>query len=195
MRTNALVILQGLFGCLPWGMILTYLNDFLSQNKGLSEQTATLVGGWVSGGHYREERCVCVWGGYVEHEVAVEMAGRWVVRGEAGSGDGCGCSPPPLLILLSPRSPHPHATCDPPQVLLVLGLGGAVGVVGGGALGQALYNRRKWSMSVFIGGCTVLGVLPLYYIVNADVKASPALTVVMALLAGGLSGTVGPNMR
>ena len=77
----------------------------------------------------------------------------------------------------------------------MLGLGGAVGVVGGGILGQALYNRRKWSMSVFIGGCTVLGVLPLYYIVNADVKASPGLTVVMALLAGGLSGTVGPNMR
>lgn len=34
---------QGLFGCLPWGMILTYLNDYLSQNKGLRIQTATLV--------------------------------------------------------------------------------------------------------------------------------------------------------
>jgi hypothetical protein len=34
---------QGLFGCLPWGMILTYLNDFLSQNKGLSVQAATMV--------------------------------------------------------------------------------------------------------------------------------------------------------
>ncbi len=37
------------------------------------------------------------------------------------------------------------------QVLLVLGIGGAIGVVGGGWLGQVLYNRRKWSMSVFIG--------------------------------------------
>ena len=36
--------LQGLFGCIPWGMILTYLNDYLSQNKGLSVQGATAVG-------------------------------------------------------------------------------------------------------------------------------------------------------
>lgn len=45
------VALQGLFGCLPWGMILTYLNDYLSHNKGLSIQTATLVGdtGWPAG--------------------------------------------------------------------------------------------------------------------------------------------------
>ncbi len=28
--------LQGLPGCLPWGMILTFLNDFFSQDKGLS---------------------------------------------------------------------------------------------------------------------------------------------------------------
>jgi hypothetical protein len=41
------------------------------------------------------------------------------------------------------------------QIMLALGLGGAVGVVGGGWLGQALYNRRKWSMSAFIGACYV----------------------------------------
>ena len=39
--------------------------------------------------------------------------------------------------------------------MLALGLGGAVGVVGGGWLGQTLYNRRKWSMSAFIGACHV----------------------------------------
>lgn len=42
-RTNVLVIGQGLFGCLPWGMLLTFLNDFLSQDKGLKVQTATAV--------------------------------------------------------------------------------------------------------------------------------------------------------
>ncbi|PRW58958.1 MFS family transporter: sugar [Chlorella sorokiniana] len=120
--TNMLVISQGLFGCLPWGMILTYLNDYLSQNKGLSIQTATLV-------------------------------------------------------------------------LLILGIGGAVGVLGGGWVGQWCYNRRKWSMPVFIGVCTVLGTLPMLWLVNADVAAVPALTVMFAFLSGALSGTVGPNMR
>ncbi|KAI7844379.1 hypothetical protein COHA_002177 [Chlorella ohadii] len=120
--TNVLVISQGLFGCLPWGMILTYLNDYLSQNKGLRIQTATLV-------------------------------------------------------------------------LLVLGIGGAVGVLGGGWVGQWCYNRRKWSMPVFIGICTVLGTLPMLWLVNANVAAMPALTVIFAFLSGALSGTVGPNMR
>ncbi|KAL4426059.1 hypothetical protein ABPG77_007855 [Micractinium sp. CCAP 211/92] len=122
--TNAMAILQasGLFGCIPWGMILTYLNDYLSQNKGLSVQGATAV-------------------------------------------------------------------------LLFLGLGGAVGVVGGGVVGQWLYNRRKWAMSLFIGGCTVAGTLPMFFLVNADVASMVPLTILCSLLAGGLSGTVGPNMR
>lgn len=38
-----------------------------------------------------------------------------------------------------------------PQVLLVLGIGGAVGVLGGGVVGQWLYNKHKWAMSAFIG--------------------------------------------
>lgn len=75
---GAVLLLQGLFGCLPWGMILVFLNDFMSQDKGLTVQQATLV-------------------------------------------------------------------------LLVLGIGGGVGVVGGGCLGQWLYNRQKWSMPAFIG--------------------------------------------
>ena len=41
--TNLLVFIQGLFGCLPWGVLLTYLTDYLAQNKGLSVPTATVV--------------------------------------------------------------------------------------------------------------------------------------------------------
>jgi len=41
--TNLLMILQGLPGCLPWGLLVVYLNDFLVQNKGLSLEAATLV--------------------------------------------------------------------------------------------------------------------------------------------------------
>lgn len=45
------------------------------------------------------------------------------------------------------------------------------------------------------GACTVLGTLPMLWLVNADVSAMPALTVLFAFLSGAMSGTVGPNMR
>lgn len=35
--------LQGLPGCLPWGMLLVFFNDFLAQQKGFSVPAATLV--------------------------------------------------------------------------------------------------------------------------------------------------------
>jgi predicted MFS family arabinose efflux permease len=41
--SNALVVLQGLPGCLPWGVMLTYMNDFLAKQKGLSVREATMV--------------------------------------------------------------------------------------------------------------------------------------------------------
>ncbi|GAB4817048.1 hypothetical protein N2152v2_004094 [Parachlorella kessleri] len=120
--TNVLAILQGLFGCLPWGMLLTFLNDYLSQNKGLSVPVATAV-------------------------------------------------------------------------ILLIGIGGAIGVVGGGIVGQMLYNRRKWSMPIFIGFCTVLGTPPLWVLINAPVDHMVWLAFLMALFTGIMSSTVGPNLR
>jgi predicted MFS family arabinose efflux permease len=121
--TNVLLILQGVFGCLPWGMLLTFMNDYLAQNKGLSVGTATLI-------------------------------------------------------------------------MLVFGLGGAAGVIGGGLIGQHLYNHvSKFSMSVFIGVTTAIATLPLLFLINADVQSMVPLAFVSALLAGFLGSTVGPNMR
>lgn len=120
--TNVLVIAQGLPGCLPWGMLLTFFNDYLAQNKGLSVSTATTV-------------------------------------------------------------------------VLAVGIGGAVGVIGGGLLGQWLYNRWKWTMPVFIGACTIVGALPMWFLVNADVRSMLWLAYVMAFTTGVASSTVGPNMR
>mmetsp|Transcript_27163 Transcript_27163/g.64143 ORF Transcript_27163/g.64143 Transcript_27163/m.64143 type:complete len:499 (-) Transcript_27163:58-1554(-) len=42
-RTNLLVFAQGAIGCLPWGMIFTFLNDFLSQEIRLSVQDSTAI--------------------------------------------------------------------------------------------------------------------------------------------------------
>lgn len=43
-RSTLGAVLQGMPGSLPWGVLLTFLNDFLSQRKGLSIAAAT----WVS---------------------------------------------------------------------------------------------------------------------------------------------------
>lgn len=54
---------------------------------------------------------------------------------------------------------------------------------------------RRGPHPLAAGICTVLGTLPMLWLVNANVAALPALTVVFAFLSGALSGTVGPNMR
>lgn len=41
--TVMLAMIQGAPGCVPWGIIHTYLNDYLSQDRGMSIQKATLV--------------------------------------------------------------------------------------------------------------------------------------------------------
>lgn len=43
-RSSMCAVLQGLPGSLPWGCLLTFLNDFLSQQKGMTIANAT----WVS---------------------------------------------------------------------------------------------------------------------------------------------------
>ena len=121
-KTNVYAIGQGLPGCLPWGMLLTFLNDYLAQEKGLAISSAT-------------------------------------------------------------------------SLVLGIGVGGAFGVIGGGVIGQYLYNRSPRSMPVFIGSCTVLGTLPMWYLIKGAVRAHYPVAFVCSMFAGMLSSTVGPNVR
>ena len=41
--SNIFVILQGLPGSLPWGVLLTFMNDFLAREQKLSVAIATVV--------------------------------------------------------------------------------------------------------------------------------------------------------
>jgi MFS family permease len=41
--TLLLALLQGTPGCVPWGIVNTYLNDFLSENRGMTVQSATVT--------------------------------------------------------------------------------------------------------------------------------------------------------
>ena len=42
-RCTLCAVLQGMPGSLPWGVLLTFLNDFLAQKKGMSIANATWV--------------------------------------------------------------------------------------------------------------------------------------------------------
>lgn len=42
-RTNALVMLQGLPGTVPWGMLFAFFNDYFAQDKGFGVERATLL--------------------------------------------------------------------------------------------------------------------------------------------------------
>ena len=80
-------------------------------------------------------------------------------------------------------------------MLLCIGIGGAVGVLGGGLLGQWIYNRFEPAMPVFIGLSTMLGCLPMAWLLNADVQAHYPTALVVALAVGLASSVVGPNVR
>jgi len=45
-KTNVILMIQGFFTSIPWGVIYTFLNDYLSQEKGLSVPAATILVLW-----------------------------------------------------------------------------------------------------------------------------------------------------
>ena len=55
-------------------------------------------------------------------------------------------------------------------IVLLFGVGGAGGVVLGGVLGQWLYNRHKEHMALLMGSSVLLGIAPLYVLINANLK-------------------------
>ena len=85
---------------------------------------------------------------------------------------------------------------DPLQVILLWGLGGGIGVMGGGALGQVLYNRSQPAMPIFIGCCTMLGSLPMWWLINVRLDRLPIfLSYLGGFLGGVFSAPPGPNVR
>jgi predicted MFS family arabinose efflux permease len=42
-RSNIILLWQGFFGSLPWGIVFVFLNDYLSQEKGFSVPDATFM--------------------------------------------------------------------------------------------------------------------------------------------------------
>jgi sugar phosphate permease len=82
-------------------------------------------------------------------------------------------------------------------VLLLFGLGGGLGVLAGGAAGQAIYNAgRKEGVALLMAASAWAGIGPLAWLLNADVAgAGLGAACVMAALAGAIASVPGPNLR
>lgn len=81
-------------------------------------------------------------------------------------------------------------------VVLTNGIGGAVGVLGGGALGQFLYNRDKPSMPSAVGIAIGCAIVPMYLLVNIPWGGWWVIfAFLLSFATGMLAGSPGPNVR
>jgi MFS family permease len=82
-------------------------------------------------------------------------------------------------------------------VLLLFGLGGGLGVLAGGAAGQALYNAgRKEGVALLMAASAWAGIAPLAWLLNADVAAAGlGAACAVAACAGFIASVPGPNLR
>jgi len=82
-------------------------------------------------------------------------------------------------------------------VIIVAGVGGAVGVLGGGFVGQQLHTKWRPAMPLFTGGCVIAASWPVWAIINSRLSGVGALPTFMALgfLGAMLASPPGPNAR
>jgi MFS family permease len=116
-----IIFMQGFPGCLPWGMIYIFLNDYLSSDRGLSVQAATAA-------------------------------------------------------------------------LTVFGIGGLLGQLFGGWVGQRVYNRSPVYQCYLMGGSTLLSVPPALYILNTKTVGDLGFYF-MCICFGFIVNMNGPNVR
>ena len=75
----------------------------------------------------------------------------------------------------------------------IFGIGGLFGQVFGGYLGQNLYNREKKLVSFFMGTSTLIGILPMLYVVNCT--GDSVVFYLAFLSAGFIISITGPNIK
>jgi len=126
-KTNVLVFLQGIPGCVPWSIIGVFMNDYLAVDKGLGVTAATAV-------------------------------------------------------------------------LMCFGAGALFGTIGGGFVGQSLYNRQPFYATAFMGAAAVGGIFPWLFLVDYDGydvgnAGSMRRVYLTATFAGCLCSVTGVNVR
>jgi predicted MFS family arabinose efflux permease len=79
-------------------------------------------------------------------------------------------------------------------VLTFFGVGGLVGQLWGGWVGQRLYNHNPCYQCLLMGGSTLVAVAPMLYLILTS-AVGDALFFCMAVLAGATISINGPNVR
>lgn len=116
-----IIFIQGFPGCLPWGMIYVFLNDYFSSDRGMSVEAAT-------------------------------------------------------------------------GVLTCFGVGGLLGQLFGGWLGQRLYNKDPRLQTILMGISTVVSIGPMLYLLNTPTPGD-AFFYIIGFLGGFVVNINGPNVR
>lgn len=122
--TVLLCFLQGFPGCLPWGFVGVFLNDYLSTDRGMTIHDATVV-----------------------------------------------------------------LTC--------FNVGSIAGGVGGGLLGQRLFNAAPRRQILLMSCSTLIAIMPLLYLINASATSHNSLILfcLVAIFGGFIASFNGPNVR
>ena len=150
-------------------MFLTFFNDFLSQQKGLSVPVATMV------------RLVVLWprprrdpgSTHLPQKVPMCVSSDVTVIAFSHIQEGrpvCRCWSPPASKHSGSRRDLGRSRLRQPrhlQVTMVWGLGGGVGVIGGGYMGQWIYNRAPPRMPLAAGAVTAASVFPMWCVFSS----------------------------
>jgi len=75
----------------------------------------------------------------------------------------------------------------------LFGIGGLFGQLTGGWTGQIIYNKEKKYLSYLMGASTLIGILPMIYVINA--KAGTVDFYIAIIMSGFLVSVTGPNVR
>jgi hypothetical protein len=79
---------------------------------------------------------------------------------------------------------------------MIWGIGGAVGVISGGWIGQQLHNRCQTAMPAFVGLTVAAAALPTWWLINAPLPHGTfAFLFFITFVAGIFASTPGPNAR
>ena len=182
-RTVALILLQGVPGCVPWGVISAFLPDYLHADGGFTVPEATIIMGGFS---------LCVSAlkrpySALKRPYSLRPYNRPAKSSASHHSRSIACAR--MMIQISHLS-----LCSLSSLSVLCGSGGGLGTVLGGELGQALHNRSPRLPAVLMLCAGSLGIIPMVTLV----AATPHSVAVCALLAaaGGLFATqTGPNVR
>jgi predicted MFS family arabinose efflux permease len=122
-RSNMILLWQGFFGSLPWGIVFVFLNDFLSQEKGFSVPDATFM-------------------------------------------------------------------------VMLFGIGCAIGVIFGGYIGQVCMRRNRTYLPLFMAASTFMGIFPFLGLLNSSFTNHHGYkAMVYSILGGCIASLPSVNIR